>query len=99
MHYRDGSVAKLPIRTQRDVAGYTSNDRPVPVAWAFGDHLRLIGEIKQTLICNPRIANPHPERPIATLDLLAADDIWTEPVFIAITAEPVIAATGSGMTR
>ena len=26
-------------------------------------------------------------------------DIWTEPVFIAITAEPVIAATGSGMTR
>lgn len=99
LHYRDGSVAKLPIRTQRDVAGYTSNDRPVPVAWAFGDHLRLIGEIKQTLICNPRIANPHPERPIATLDLLAADDIWTEPVFIAITAEPVIAATGSGMTR
>ncbi|MFI4969020.1 MAG: protein kinase [Lysobacterales bacterium] len=99
LNYRNGSSAMLPIRTQREVPGYTDNDRPVPVAWAMGEHLRLVGFTKQALICNPRLANPHPERLIATLDLVASSELWSEPVFIAITAEPVIVAATSGMTK
>jgi hypothetical protein len=99
LHYRDGSSALLPIRTQREVPDYTQNDRPVPVAWAAGDHLRLVGMLQQTLFCNPRLPNPHPERLISTLDLEAFDasaGIWAEPLFVAITAEPVIATANSG---
>src|SRR5262249_21921489 len=36
VHYRDGSDAVLPIRTQREVPGGTDHDRPVPVGWVFG---------------------------------------------------------------
>jgi hypothetical protein len=34
VHYRDGSQALLPIRTQREVPGYSAHDQPVPLAWA-----------------------------------------------------------------
>jgi len=97
LHYVDGSTALLPIRTQRDVPGYTDNDKPVPVAFAYGDYTRLLGIMKQTLIDNPRLPNPHPERLIASLDLEAAPKGFSEPVFLAITAEPVIAAANSGI--
>jgi WD40 repeat protein len=95
LHYVDGSSAVLSIRTQRDVGGNTENDKPVPIAFASGDHLTFIGILKQTLINNPRLPNPHPERLIATLDLETASGKWAEPVFLAITAEPVIAAGNS----
>jgi WD40 repeat protein len=91
LHYRDGSRALLPMRTQRELPGWTDHDRPVPVGWIDGDHLRLIGAPLQGLISNPRLVNPHPERLIATIDLETADTGWSTPVFFAVTAEPVIA--------
>jgi serine/threonine protein kinase/WD40 repeat protein len=96
LHYLDGSSAVLPIKTQRDVPGYTENDQIVPVAFPYGDHTRFYGILKQTLFCDPRLINPHPARLIASLDLEAARENWSEPLFLAITAEPVIAATVSG---
>jgi hypothetical protein len=88
LHYRDGSEALLPIRTQREVPGLTDHDRPTPIGWASGD-LASIGAPRSQLYSNPRLPNPHPERIIKSLDLEATKEGWSEPVFIAITAEPV----------
>jgi len=97
LHYRDGSVAVLPIRTQREVPGMTRNDRPTPIGWSIND-LARIGVLPIQVMGSPRLVNPHPEKIIATLDLEAGDG-WSEPVFIAITAEPVIAAGKSGSNQ
>jgi WD40 repeat protein len=112
VHYRDGSEAVLPIRTQREVLGWTEHDRPTPIGWVMGDALGMLAISRVPLFNDPRLPNPHPERPIATLDLETAGGAdWSTPVFFAITAEPagsepgmagpgiaehVIAAAGSG---
>jgi hypothetical protein len=95
LHYRDGGEAVLPIRTQREVPGMTDHDRPTPIGWAI-NAFATIGVVPLQIFSNPRLPNPHPERIIATLDLEASDKEWSEPVFIAITAEPVIATANSG---
>jgi len=99
LHYRDGSAAELPIRIQRDVAGGSDRDQIVPIAWSESDHLRSIGVLKQMLVGNPRLANPHPEKIVVSLDLETSDQTWNEPIFFAITAEPVIAATVGGTSQ
>ena len=96
LHYRDGSVERVPIRTQIEVSGMSESDQVVPIAWTAYVVTRLIGILKQQPVHNPRLPNPHPERMIDSLDLEAAEDNWSEPVFLAITAEPVI---GSGQSR
>jgi WD40 repeat protein len=95
LHYADGSSAVLPIRTQREVPGWSETDRPTPFAWNSGDMHRLIGDQQQALLSSPRLPNPHPERLIATLDLEPAHDQFAQPVFFAVTAEPVIVAADS----
>ena len=94
LHYRDGSSAVLPIRTTREVPGWTENDGPVPFAWAHGEHLRISGAPEQVMLSNPRLPNPHPERIVSTLDLERGDGTWNHAVFLAVTAEPVTAAAG-----
>jgi WD40 repeat protein len=94
LHYRDGSAAVLPIRTQREVPGLTDHDRPTPIGWAIND-FAAVGILPLQLFSNPRLANPHPERIIATLDLEASTQGWSEPVFVAVTAEPVIPSANS----
>ena len=90
LHYRDGSQAVLPIRTQREVPGYTAHDRPVPLAWAQPGGMPTLGADDLALGV-PRLPNPHPERLIRSLDLelgdLGAPFAW---VCLAITAEPVV---------
>ncbi len=96
LHYTDGSSAMLPIRAQREVPGGTDADRPTPFAWAIGDLARLVGDLDQGMISSPRLLNPHPERLIATLDLEPSYDTFSQPVFFAVTAEPVIAGADLG---
>jgi hypothetical protein len=90
LHYRDGSQAVLPIRTQREVPGYTTHDRPVPLAWAQAGGMPTLGAA-DLAIGVPRLPNPHPERLVSSLDLelgdLGAEFTW---VCLAITAEPVV---------
>jgi len=93
LHYRDGSQALLPIRTQREVPGMTDRDRPTPVGWAQTKVLALIGSFRAQIFSNPRLPNPYPEKLIASLDLETSNSGWAEPVFIAVTAEPVRAPT------
>jgi len=96
VHYTDGASALLRIRTQREVWGSTSHDAPTPVGWVTGRILVLLGSSKLELYNNPRLPNPHPEKLIATIDLEAADEGFSEPMFYAVTAEPVIAAADNG---
>jgi WD40 repeat protein len=98
LHYHDGSTAVLPIRIQREVGGGSDRDQIVPIAWSQSDHLRLIGIMKQMLIGNPRLPNPYPEKLVVSLDLETGDQTWNEPIFYAITLEPVI-ATGNFRTQ
>jgi WD40 repeat protein len=95
LHYRDGSEAVLPMRTEHEVPGWTDHDQPVPVGWVFGDYLARGGGHRQATFSNPCLPNPHPERMIASIDLETATE-WSEPIFFAITAEPVIATAKSG---
>jgi hypothetical protein len=93
LHYRDGSQALLPIRTQREVPGMTDRDRPTPIGWASIRHLMMIGEFHDQIYSNPRLPNPYPEKVVTSLDLETSNTLWAEPVFIAVTAEPVRAPT------
>jgi hypothetical protein len=98
LRYQDGTEARLPIRTQREVPGWSDADLLVPLAWVFGDQSRLMGYQRQQMISDPRLPNPHPERLITTLDLEAEQSFGSfAPVFFAITAEPVIAEDDSGI--
>jgi WD40 repeat protein len=97
LHYMDGSSVLLPIQTQRDVPGMSDHDLPTPIGWVRGDFLRLVGLSRQELTSNPRLPNPHPEKLIATIDLETSTTRLSVPVFFAITAEPVIATTDSGI--
>jgi hypothetical protein len=96
LHYQDGSEARLPIRTGREVPGWSDRSTSVPLAWVFGDSHRLMGYPEQQMISSPRLPNPHPERLIATIDLEASSQVFSTPVFFALTAEPVIPASDSG---
>jgi len=90
LHYRDGSQAVLPIRTQREVPGYTAHDRPVPLAWAQTGGMPALG-VDDLVIGAPRLANPHPERLIRSLDLELGDTgAVNTSVCLGITLEPVI---------
>ncbi len=97
LRYRDGSQTVLPIRTQREVPGYSAHDRPVPLAWA---QFRAMGSLgaragsNDLILSAPRLANPHPERLIRSLDLEIGENgavnTW---ICLGITVEPVIPAT------
>jgi hypothetical protein len=97
LHYRDGTTAVLPIRTQREVPGFTDHDEPTPIGWVIGDDYRFIGLSRQLLTSNPRLPNPHPEKLVATLDLEPATQSWADPIFFAVTAEPLTTVTGPGI--
>ncbi|MEO7323447.1 MAG: WD40 repeat domain-containing serine/threonine protein kinase [Dokdonella sp.] len=89
VHYLDGSVALLPMRSGRELPGDPAEKEEVPMGWVHGDMLRLMGYARQILLSNPRLPNPHPERIIASIDLEAVNAAST-PAFFAVTAEPVI---------
>ncbi|MBS0486192.1 MAG: protein kinase [Proteobacteria bacterium] len=88
LHYRDGSEAVLPIRTQREVKGWTEHDRPTPIGWVESDFPVAIGMTRLLQFNAPRLPNPHPDKIVATIDLETATTGWSTPVFFAITAEP-----------
>ena len=95
LHYRDGGEAVLSIHTQRDVPGMTGHDRPTPIGWE-DEGYATVGILPLQTFANPRLTNPHPERIVESLDLEGSDAGWSEPVFVAITAEPVIVGGNSG---
>jgi len=90
LHYADGSSARLPIRTRIEVPGLTASEPPTPIGWVTGDFLRQIGLTRLQTFNNPRLVNPAPRKRVVSLDLETPPDDWSNPVFLAITVEPVI---------
>ena len=91
LHYRDGSSATLPIRTRRDVPGLVHGDDAVRIGWESGDPLAELGASLQIIVSNPRLDNPNPQKIVESLELEAATAAgWSNPQFLAVTAEPVI---------
>jgi hypothetical protein len=91
VHYRDGSTALLPMRTNREIPGLNGRDRHIRSIGEEGqDPLPLIGELQPRMNSNPRLPNPQPEKQIDTLDIETSRERWSAFVVLAITAEPVI---------
>ncbi|HSC11987.1 MAG TPA: hypothetical protein VLC97_13515, partial [Rhodanobacteraceae bacterium] len=97
LHYRDGSSATLPIRTRRDVPGLAHGDDAVRIGWESGDPLAELGASLQIIVSNPRLTNPNPQKIVESLELEAATTAgWSNPQFLAVTAEPVMLPGNSG---
>jgi WD40 repeat protein len=95
LHYRDGGEAVLPLRTQREVKGWTDTDRPTPIGWIMSEPSHTLGLMRMIMYNNPRLPNPYPQKIIASMDLETIQRAWSEPLFAAITAEPVISSANS----
>ncbi len=98
IHYRDGSTEDVLLRSGYELPADKSQDEHVPYGWVWGDYQRLTGEQYQSLLSNPRLVNPHPERAIKSIDLDDVSTVPSSPAFFAITAEPVIGNTKSGIS-
>ncbi len=99
LHYADGSSAQVPIRTRIEVSGLTDDEPPTPIGWVTGEVLRQIGLTRLQLFHNPRLPNPHPQRRVLRLDLETPADAWSNPVFLAISIEPVPTARAAAASR
>jgi hypothetical protein len=90
LHYADGGSARVPLHYQRDVAMWIypppPSARRVATAplllaedgiFAPGAHFFLV-----------RIANPHPERAVRSLDLEALPVTWNGTAVLAMTIDP-----------
>ena len=91
LNYRDGSRERLPILYQRDVYAYWKEPAQVTarIAWRDIDAGSPSNMHRPFRLYNVHLANPHPERAVASIALEATDEAWSAPAFLAITAEPI----------
>ena len=83
-HYRDGSKATSPLRTQHELPGYAGLDQDVPLVFSTATDLTADGTQSET-VSGPRLRNPHPQRAVRCIDL----ETTGQPVLLfAITVEP-----------
>ncbi|MCJ0825477.1 WD40 repeat domain-containing serine/threonine protein kinase [Luteimonas sp. 50] len=83
--YRDGSRARVPIRTLREVPGFSGRDQQVPEVFGISLASRYFGFRGETLSA-PRLPNPQPGRAVDALCLSIPDDAEPLSVF-ALTLE------------
>jgi hypothetical protein len=84
-HYRDGGTAHTPIRTLREVPGFSGRDQQVPEAFGISLASQAFGFQGETLSA-PRLPNPRPGRALAALCLSIPDNAEPLSVF-ALTLE------------
>jgi hypothetical protein len=78
--YRDGSHAQVPIRTLREVPGFSGRDQRVPEAFGISLASQAFGFQGETLSA-PRLPNPHPGRAVRAICLAIPDDAEPLSVF------------------
>jgi WD40 repeat protein/tRNA A-37 threonylcarbamoyl transferase component Bud32 len=102
VHYADGGVARLPLRYGRDMTMWT--ERPPAaskVAWRLllprveGGNLHS----RTVDLYRVRLANPHPERRVRSLDIEAMPVTWNGIAILAITIDPATSRGRGGLTR
>jgi WD40 repeat protein len=83
-HYRDGSSAVVPLRTQHELSGYTGLDQQVPLVFGTVIDRAAAGRQNET-VSGLRLANPHPGLGLQCIDLETTD----QPILLfAMTVEP-----------
>jgi hypothetical protein len=100
--YRDGGRERLPLIYYQDIdatwsesEGKAGNATP-RVAWRATNAGTPLAYEKISRIYGVRLANPHPEREVASLALEAVDEAWSSPLIFAITAEPLAGSATPG---
>lgn len=84
-HYRDGGEARTPIRTLRELPGFSGQDQRVPEA--FGISLASQGSgFQGEILSAPRLPNPQPGRAVRAICLAVPDNAEPLSVF-ALTLE------------
>ena len=94
VHYADGSTERIPLVYGRDIVDWYSWQRPgvqdaptgARVVWTgSNDSTELNQGLKIRLVAQTW-TNPHPEKEIATLDIVSANTLC-EPFLVAATLE------------
>jgi WD40 repeat protein len=97
--YRDGSRERLPIRYTNDMNAINHGGKDgtdsVPIAWRATLPGAPAGDRQQTMFA-VRLANPHPERELASLALEATGQDGIGATFYAVTLEPERGSVGPG---
>jgi hypothetical protein len=91
IHYADGSEDSLPVEYGKDVRGWYDLDEGKPVSrgrvvWT-GTNAASRRENVTLRLYLGIWENPHPERPVATIDFTKPDEPRLAPLCVAITAE------------
>lgn len=102
VRYADGSLERLPMRYGRDMTMWT--ERP-PGASRVAWRLTLprvesgLMESRTVDLYRIRLANPHPERRVRSLDIEAMPVTWNAVSVLAITLDPVSVGTHEAGAR
>jgi hypothetical protein len=90
--YRDGTRERIPLLWLADVNGEDAVGKKgevwARVAWRDTGAGLTRDRHAVTQLFQARFVNPHPDKPVASLALEAADEAWSTPAFLAITLEP-----------
>jgi len=94
LHYRGGEKARLSLMWSRDFVAFwedPSQFRQPRLAW----YMPMVNGwgSDSTSLFEMRLANPHPQRVIESIDLEATEQYWSAPIFVAITLEEDEAGT------
>jgi hypothetical protein len=90
LDYVDGGRARIPIVYQRDVSASWRDYAPAARVAVQARNFGLSEtDVAPHRTFAPRVANPHPERAVASVALEATDEQWSSPHIFAITAEPL----------
>jgi WD40 repeat protein len=86
LHYADGGEAALPIRTQREVPGFSGRDRDVVSVLAVDASAAVLG-MDDPGVQVVTLANPAPARIVRCLDLESLEPL-SPGVLMAVTVAP-----------
>lgn len=86
--YRDGGEARTPIRTLRELPGFSGQDQAVPEAFGISLASQAFGLQGETLSA-PRLPNPQPQRAVRALCFAIVDGAEPLSVF-ALTLEATL---------
>lgn len=100
--YHDRSAARVPLVYGRDLLAWFDPDHRNAMPTLRVAHVGIGAQFSQLGAAGTpapalyllRVANPHPERPVASIALESTRHPWSEPILLAATLEsaPVIAA-------
>jgi hypothetical protein len=94
VHYADGSVERIPLVYGRNIVDWYSWQRPgmqdaptgARVVWTGSNDSTELNEGLKIRLVAQTWTNPHPEKEIATLDVVSANTLC-EPFLVAATLE------------